>query len=309
MEKKALCRTSSQKKNRFKMAFHYLLLLLPALSLARIDVKIQGDFSEIDKTVNIEFTGTDKNVLSETERKTFDLDEDTLMMNTLKFFGKRPDNVYIRSPTPFGDLYKTYNWEEVVRTLTPMQGRVLNITSETITVASQNFENNDSKPKTFNLGLTKHLENTVSSLWTKDGDLTVNNGINYSIRLGNATISYTSLWGLNTEKSTTMLMGSNDMQLILLPGQKVTTELLATKFTITLEMEYTATIAGTVAVNYKDSFKDHHFWALDVDEMMSDSGMASTAKSKETIDIVFHMNPDIVVFDTMTREPMTDLIM
>ncbi|CAG5059951.1 unnamed protein product [Parnassius apollo] len=290
------------------MAFRFLLLLFPALALARIDVEILGEFHGNDKTVNINYSGSDTSVISEEERNTFMLSEDTLKNSALNFFGNRPDNVYLRSPTPWGDLYKTYNWEEVSRTLKPKLGRILNVSAETQTIASQTFENKETKPTTFNVGLSKHLENTVSSFWIKDGELTINKGINYDIKFGNTTITYTSLWGLNTEKSMTTLIGLNNLEMVLQPGQSVTTELIVTKLTATLEMEYAAFLSGTVAANYHEAFKEHHFWALDVNEMMAANEMANMSMSKETIDIIFYSNPKMVVVDTKTGVEINDIM-
>ncbi|XP_014362580.2 spherulin-2A [Papilio machaon] len=285
------------------------LLLFPALSLARIDVKIFGLYDGIEKTVVIDFNGSDTSVISDIEEKTFHLDEDTLKMSAQKFFGDTPSDVFLRSPTPFGDLYKTYNWEEVKRTMKPKNGRILNITNEMRTIMSKNFVNTETKPTTFNIGLKKHLENTVSSFWTKNGDLTINKGINYAIYLGNETMTYTSLWGLNTEKSVTTVFGSDDVQISLLPGQSVTTELRAMKLNLAIEMEYTTSLSGSIATNYMQSYKDHHYWALDIEELMSTNGLSNEVTSTETIEVTFYTNPQIIVFDTKTGEKMTDLIM
>ncbi|XP_013145402.1 PREDICTED: spherulin-2A-like [Papilio polytes] len=290
-------------------SYLYFLLLFPALSLARIDVKIFGLYDGIEKTVVIDFNGSDTEVISETEEKTFHLNEDRLKMSAENFFGNKPSDVFLHSPTPFGDLYQTYNWDEVKRTMKPKNGRILNITNEMRTIMSKNFVNTETKPITFNIGLKKHLENTVSSFWTKNGDLTMNKGINYAIYLGNETVTYTSLWGLNTEKSVTTVIGSDDMQISLLPGQSVTTELRAMQLNLAIEMEYMTSLSGSVATNYMEGYKGHHYWALDVDELMAANGIKNEVMSTETIEMIFYTNPQMVVFDTKTGEKMTDLIL
>lgn len=290
-------------------SYLYFLLLFPALSLARIDVKIFGLYDGIEKTVVIDFNGSDTEVISETEEKTFHLNEDRLKMSAENFFGNKPSDVFLHSPTPFGDLYQTYNWDEVKRTMKPKNGRILNITNEMRTIMSKNFMNTETKPITFNIGLKKHLENTVSSFWTKNGDLTMNKGINYAIYLGNETVTYTSLWGLNTEKSVTTVIGSDDMQISLLPGQSVTTELRVMQLNLAIEMEYMTSLSGSVATNYMQGYKGHHYWALDVDELMAANGMKNEVMSTETIEMIFYTNPQMVVLDTKTGEKMTDLIL
>ncbi|XP_059047962.1 spherulin-2A-like [Achroia grisella] len=283
----------------------YLLLLLPGLALASIDVQVSGKFNADDpSSMKVYTSGNQVGIITDTERNTFGLNDNSLKNAVDAYFGKRPDDAYLRSPTPWGDLYKTYGWDQVTRTLVPRNGKILGISSKPTIVMEQVFENNSSKPAVFNVGISQTVENTVTSSWSKGGDLSIGQEINYGFDIevanggGTTSLSYTSSWGENTEKSESITVGaSSAMEITLQPGQAVIAQLQATRGSIQVEVEYDASLAGQSAVNYADTYKGHHFWALGIRSVMSSGGLSNSKVSKEVINIGFYSNSKVVVHD------------
>ncbi|XP_073965878.1 U-megalopygitoxin(8)-Mo12-like [Choristoneura fumiferana] len=286
------------------MALMYLLLLLPALALARIQVGVTGTYEEPASDMNVNYSGDQIDIISDKERDSFGLSDSKVKDGVKNYFGERPDDAYLRSPTPWGDLYQSNGWSQVARTLTPRSGKILSINSKPLIVMRQVFENNSTKEATFNVAITTAVDNTVSSSWSKSGELTVSQEINYGFDIelvnmgGSTTFSYTSGWGQNTEKIQSVTIGTTSaLEILLKPGESVVAELHATKAVVEVEVEYEASLDGAVAVNYSDRYKDHYFWALGINPVMSSAGLQQTIVSKEVIEIDFYAQSKVVVRD------------
>ncbi|XP_061724971.1 spherulin-2A-like [Cydia pomonella] len=296
------------------MAFRFLLLVLPTLVHACINVEVSGQFENENSDMKVHYSGIQMDIISDQERSSFSLGDNNLKNAVNAYFGRRPDDAFLKSPTPWGDLYRTYNWNQVARTLVPKSGKVLKITSQPLIVMQQVFENNSTMPATFNVGISHTVENRVSSHWTKSGELSVGQEISYGIDIkvanlgGSTTFSYTSAWGIGAEKSEAMTIGAtSSMEVLLQPGQSVTTELHATKGTIQIEMEYLASLSGAVAVNYDDVHRGHHYWALPVQAVMSHGGLKNEIMSREIIEIGFYSQSKVVVRDRKNHTKMMEV--
>lgn len=296
------------------MAFKYVLLVLPALVLAKIDVELSGEYKEDNSNLKVYYSGSEVGVISDTERQTFGLNDDNLKSAVRAYFGSRPSDAYLRSPTPWGDLYQSYGWNQVIRTLIPRSGKILKISSQPVMVLRQDFQNNSTKPATFNVGISQAVENTVSSSWSKGGELSVDQEINYGFDIevvnvgGSTSFSFSSSWGRNTEKSKTVTVGaSSALEILLQPGQSVTAQLQATRGTIQIEMEYEASLSGATAVNYADGYRGHHFWSLDVQGVMASAELSNRKISREVIEIDFYTNSRVVVQDKTHGTKLVDV--
>lgn len=215
------------------------------------------------------------------------------------FFGKRPDDAYLRSPTPWGDLYQTFGWPETRRTLRPISAKVLSITSQPTVLTQKIIENNSSKPVVFNVGSSQSVSNTAGSKWLTNEPLTMDQ-ISYEFDLAfagrSASFSYANAWGIDANKAEVVTLGS-DMEVLLLPQQSVVTELRATRAIVRIQVVYKATVAGKIAVSYNETFKGHQFWDFDVSSVMKAVDLRNGLVSKEVISIAFYSRARIVVHD------------
>ncbi|GKX42116.1 hypothetical protein SOASR015_11500 [Pectobacterium carotovorum subsp. carotovorum] len=248
--------------------------------------------------------GNDIAIISDTERDTFQLNDRQLKRAVGVYFGKEPNDAYLRSPTPWGDLYKKYGWQQVSRTLRPVRTRVINQSSAPVIVMEQSFKNESSVAATFHVKISQNVQNTVKSSWSTGGKLTVGQKINYGVKFpalsigGETSISYEQSWGIGGEKSQTVTLGTESgVQVLLQPGQEIIAELVASRGAMKVQVDYSASLSGQSAVNYNPPYKGHHFWGLNIISIMSDSKISNSITSSETIDIGFYANSRIVIRD------------
>lgn len=290
------------------MAFKLLtLLLLVPVIYARIEVQINASSNEADSSINL--SGSNVDIISDQERNTFQLSDSNLKNAVRDYFGSRPDDAYVKSPTPWGDLYQTYGWSQVSRSLTPQRARILEITSQPTIVLTQVLKNNSSKTATFSAKIQQDVENTVSSTWEKGGSLSVDQEIKYGFDIkvfevsGKTSFSYTSNWGQSVSKSESVTVGSESgVTITLEPNQSVTAELYATKGTMKIQVDYEATLSGSTAVNYAKTYKGHHFWALGINAVMSAGGLPRSVKSSEVISLGYYTDSRVVIRDSKTSK-------
>lgn len=106
------------------MSKYLLVFFIPAI-FTRISIKIRTGETEADSS--IQFTGENMEIISDKERKTFGIEDQGLKKAVEALAGQRPHDVYVKSPTPWNDVYHRFNWDQVQRTLRPVRSRVLGI--------------------------------------------------------------------------------------------------------------------------------------------------------------------------------------
>ncbi|XP_026743579.1 spherulin-2A-like [Trichoplusia ni] len=295
----------------------FAFLLLPALVFAKIEVDITASDDEAQRQVHV--SGSNVDIISDLEIDTFRLSEDNLKSAVRAYFGSEPDDVFVKSPTPWGDLYITNEWKQVTRVLKPVRATILSVVSKPMLVMSHEFNNTSSKQATYEARMRQEVENTVVSTWERSGEIAASNYIKYGLDMkamavaGQATISYVSRWGENVMKSQTVSVGSETAVTVTLePNQKVTAKLYATRVSMKVQINYEASLLGSVAVNYADAYKGHHFWSFDINKVLAAGDMSRSINSSEVIETGFYADSKVVIHDAITDEvlytlPLTNL--
>ncbi|MBB5863671.1 follicular epithelium yolk protein subunit [Xanthomonas sp. 3058] len=249
-------------------------------------------------------TGTIQHVISDAERTAFNIQDAALKSAIATYFGEAPDDAYVCSPTPWGDLYQTYGWPQVQTLFSVVSATVLGVTSEPAVVASQIFENFSSVPADFNCGITQEVSVTTESNWSETSTVEVGQTISYDISFlgsgagGETSLSYSQSWEKGGSESQSVTLGtSSGITVTLQPNQSVEAELTASRGKLTVQIVYQLTLSGYTAINYGDTYKDHHFWALDINAVMAAAGSPTSITTTETIEIDFYANSKIVLKD------------
>ncbi|MGE8064507.1 hypothetical protein [Pseudomonas sp. NPDC089569] len=243
-------------------------------------------------------------VISDAERETFGINDERLKDCVNKYFGRAPNGVYLKSPTPGKDLYTIYGWPEVKRVMKVQSAEVLGITSEPVIVKSQDFVNNSSRPATFDVAITDSVAQSISSSWRTGGKFKVEQKFVYKVGFlgseagGESTISYQQSWGIGGEQSRRVSVGSNaDVKVQLEPGERVTATLSASRGVMKVRVRYVACLEGIIALNYDPTHRDHHFWGLDIGAVMAVGGVSNAVTSTEDIEIGYYANSRIELKD------------
>lgn len=268
-----------------------------------IDVKIVAGPDQGSSSAEV--SGSIQHIITPEERVTFGLSDTQLKNAVGKYFGKNPKDAYLSSPTPWGDLYKTYGWEQVSVVLVPVKAEILGITSNPTIIKTQEFVNSSSVTATFNVGISETLSNTSTSSWSTGGTLSVEEKISFSVTIegiasvgGEYRMAYDQSWGIGGKESKEVSVGSTQgLTVELKPGESVVSELTASRGEMNVLVYYDAYLKGYAAVNYDPTFKDHHFWALPISEVMSAAGISNSVKSNQTISIGYYSNGQVELKD------------
>lgn len=252
--------------------------------------------------------GNQVSLISNEERNTFQLSDSQLKRAVERDFGRSPLDAFLRETTQWGGLYGRFGWQEVTRTLRPIDLRILNQTTTPSIIMTQDFVNASSVSAIFNASISQSVENTVTTSWSTGGTLSVGASIEVGVSFmgiggtASSSISYEQSWGIGGETSTSVVLGSSSgLQVTLEPGQAVTAELVATRGTMSVDVIYAASLNGHCAVNYNPPYQGHHFWGLPIARIMSNSGINNLLRTTQRLDIGFYANSSIIIRDKKTQ--------
>jgi hypothetical protein len=242
-------------------------------------------------------TGSVQHVITSQERATFGLTDEALKAAVNKYAGKEPNNVYLVSPTPWGDLYKTYGWEQVQTVLTVVGAELLGVTSEPIAVKTEQLRNNSPHKATFRADLSQMYKNTTTHTWQTGGQFSIEQKFTYNVQFlragggGETSFSYEQSWGIGGQQAkSTQVTSSGGVTVDLEPGKAVLAELTASKGTMRVRIRYNAYLTGLLAVNYDPTYQGHHFWAYPIGDILSSGGISNSNQSSEEITIDYYFD-------------------
>lgn len=125
---------------------------------------------------------------------------------------------------------------------------------------------------------------------------------------GNATFAFNARWGESFVKSQKVTVGSETgLEIVLQPNQALIAELYATRGSLSVQVDYVASLSGLVAVNYEEGYKDHHFWSIDINKVLDAGSLDKTVLSTEVIDFGFYVSSKVDLRDVNTQKVLSTL--
>lgn len=267
-----------------------------------IEISVKAGSDAATSSVNA--SGSVQHIITDKERTTFGIQDGGLKDAVDKYFGKRPNDAYLHSPTPWDDLYKTYGWPEVQTVLVVQSATIRGITSEPVIVATKTFTNSSSKKATFDASISDQVTNTVESNWSETDTIEVGQKFIYNVSFlgagggGETSMSYSHSWGQGGSESKSITVGSSSgVQVELEPGESVEAVLTASRGVMKVRVVYRAYLTGDTAINYNPRYKDHHFWALGIGGVMGAASLPTTREYTEDMEIGYYSNSKIELRD------------
>jgi hypothetical protein len=267
-------------------------------------INISVTAGQDQKSSSATASGSIQHIITDVERSTFQLSDSQLKNAINAYFGKAPNDAFLHSPTPWNDLYKTYNWQQVQMVLVAQNAEILGITSNAEIVKNQELTNQSSKTATFNVSISDSVEDTATSSWSTGGTLSVDQTINYDLKFlgtgvgGSTSLSYSQSWGVGGEHSQAVTVGSEaGVSVVLEAGESVVAELSASRGVMKVRVHYLAYLMGQSAVNYDPTYKGHHFYALDMNNIMQAAKISNAIVSTEDIEIGYYSNSKVLIKD------------
>ncbi|KAJ8706000.1 hypothetical protein PYW07_010777 [Mythimna separata] len=281
-----------------------MLVLIFKIVVANIEIDLELDEKQ---NLQITYSGDETDLVTDKDREAFDIEDHKLKDAVGSCLGRRPNDAYVKSPTPWGDLYKRYKWEEVKRVLSIKSAKLKKMTKIPIIVMTEDFQNSSNRTITVNAGISHEVQNTITSSWSKDSSIAVSQAFEFGINLGvveaseTTTFSFTQSWGVSETKSKTEVVGATSgMSVELKPGEAVTVILSATEGNLEVEVEHMATLIGTVAVNYNPTYQGHHFKDVPIDQVMSSGGIKNEVITNELIQFGYYVDAKLRVYNKNT---------
>ena len=254
------------------------------------------------ETSSIQASGSIVHTITESEQKIFGLSDSGLKSAVNSYFGKSPNDAYLHSPTPWGDLYKTYGWPQVQTRLDVISAKVIKITSEPVGLASREFTNNGLVPARFSADLSDSVTETTETSWSKTYGFEVGQTISYGVEFsgvnigGETSMSYSEDFGVGgSESQEVSVSATSGVSFELQPKQSATVNLSASRGTLQVQITYKVSLTGDTAVNYNPTYKGHHFWALPINSVMEAASLQTSYEITETIDVGYYANGKITV--------------
>lgn len=280
-----------------------LLCLLPVIVHARMTIDIHAS-QTVPATV-ITTKGSSQKVITPKDIGAFQLTTSILKKGVYKLTGeqkRQSTHVFIRSPTPWHDLYTTYGWKQVNTVVKPIKTTIINIKKETDVILNQKAVYGGPEPSEHKVTLPTKVENNVTIYWNKDtkpfkGDIEYN--INFD-GIGNTTkFKMNSTWNTNLLERNVGVVSPSVVELRLEPQQNSSVTLTATKVSVNLEVEFIAILDGTVVANFEEAINGHHFFAYDVGSVAQAANFSDTIATKVNIGIEFYTDSKVSVDDIL----------
>ena len=145
--------------------------------------------------------GEDVHVITDDEIQMFGLNEKNLKSAVDAELGKAPSDAFVRSPTPWDDLYKRYSWKQVHFHLKPVRAQILSVRTNPVIVKKQRFSNNSGKKATYGVSISTAVSNTVSSSWSQSNSVAVSYGVEITAEVAgsgaavSSGIEFSTEWG------------------------------------------------------------------------------------------------------------------
>lgn len=281
---------------------------LPATAGAQIKVNIVAGTTKAESSIKA--SGSVQHVITDKERGSFGINDDALKGAVDAYFGKRPNDAYVKSPTPWGDLYKKYDWPQVQTVLVVTGAEITSISSNPEIVAHQTFTNTSKVAGTFNCGISVSKETTAESNWSTTNTIEVGQKFEYGVSFiaevkGETSLTYSHSWGEGGSKSESVIVGSDSgVSVELQPGESVKATLTSSRGELKARVTYEAHLIGDAAVNYNPTHKGHHFWGLNIDGIMNSKGIKNSMKYTEDITVGFYTDSTIEITNTVTNKKM-----
>ena len=267
-----------------------------------LGLNIQITTGTTTQASSVSVTGSVSHVITYSERQLFGITDAPLKNAVGRFFGKNPNDAYVRSPTSRKDLYQTYNWDQVTTVLTVTSATITGVTSQSSIVAQKSFVNDSPYNANFNAAIQESVTNTVGTTWSQtfgfNFEQTFRYEVGYSgIKLGGETkYGFSAQFGSGSSHSTAVQIGSSSsVEVQLGPKQTVEAILIATRSVLKARITYTASLTGFAAVHYKRKHKGHRIWALPIDKVMSAGGLSNARQITEYIEIAYYSNGKVLL--------------
>ncbi|XP_026484159.2 uncharacterized protein LOC113392096 [Vanessa tameamea] len=280
--------------------FVYILYYVQCRAEININVKVASNKGGSAVTSN----GSDVKLVTEKEVKLYNITDYNLNRGLRIELGKAPDDIFLKDPTTYGNLFSKYKWNEIHRKLYVKSAEIIDIVNESVELKSRNYINNTTRKAKIKVNLHEPVETIISSFWDKNG---FHDDIYYNITIDHykTKLIYKNKWMDNNFKTKKSIFGMSNVGFInIAPGYTVTTKLTAKRTVILVKVIYTSSLIGSLVINYAHVYGKYHFYAPNISKIMKAAKLNNEIIITEAIEIKCYTDPVIDVIDNTTGKKM-----
>lgn len=279
-----------------KIISKLIVLVLPVLCSAKIIIKINVA-SKIERA-SVKFYGQDNKVVTDEDVKTFNITKENLNIGMRVELGKVPQDIFLKDPTPYENLYEYFEWPEIKRNMRIKKAKILEIINEKVTLATYEHINNTTDPIESRINFVDSTELTSFSTWSHYGLPVDEMFYDINLNVNHLKFKYENKWRSNNISSFDLSFGITKEELIKIKsGQLVTSELTALKTIFLVQMDYEAKIIGSFIADYDPLYGKYHFYAPTAANIMRAAKLKNYIKTTELIEIRCFLDPKLRIFD------------
>lgn len=271
------------------------IMAIPILCSAKIKIDIKTDSYYED--VRIKFSGYDSKLVTDKEIALFNITKNNLLKGVRVELGRYPENIFLKDPTPYKNLFKRFKWQEVRRHLKITKTKVLQIVNENAVVNVHEHINTASHSINYTGDVFQRVENTILSLWSKYGLPEDDIFYDIEVKFHNKIHKYENKWRNDSVKTVNSDFGLKKEGFIeIMPDQTILSNLTGLKTIILIEVEYTAKLTGSIIADYEALYGKYHFYAPTIAKIMTAANLFNEVKTTEWIEIRCYTEPYLRIF-------------
>jgi hypothetical protein len=233
-----------------------------------------------------------KNVISDEEIVLFNLQDQQLKEAIGSYFGKKPNDAYLKSPTPWGDLYEQYHWNQVERVSTIINPQIVIINVEEIVLKSQNFTNLSDSFQYIDIGYSIQTNYEVIFHWNNAAKVMIENPISFSIDYDLYQSVDTAIFNVtynqtNGYQYSRTIGATGEIQHSISPNESIIVDLVVNKYHMIAQFDIESHLIGFTVANYNPTYRDYHFWGFEIGQVMSARGIKNNITSTIQVELIY----------------------
>lgn len=254
--------------------------------------------------------GQDEHVITDAEQRSLGLGEAVLKSAIEEHLGRRPNDVFLHSPTPWGDLYQTYGWPEVKVTVATVHTEVAGIEKLPTVAAYTNFINHDNFRTKVGGDVSATIFHNVATRWhdSRTEGSTVKIGASFKVLGlgGDLSVDFKSEHTFGKDDTTTAGDShtyADKVERELDPGGSFEARITVTRWELKGRVRYRVSLSGAVAVNYDVPQAGHHFHAVDIATVMAKAGLQSSFEITSDVTIGYFTEGHVEILPSRKPAP------
>ncbi|XP_021967588.1 hydralysin [Folsomia candida] len=208
-----------------------ITLFLSTLWLASFTSPCRGNFAVRISPTSSTISGSHQLVITSELRRQFGIPNDSDLKNGVRIdFGKTPNDAFVKSRTPWNDLYSTYGWQQVTSKMTGQLGSSFTERETRSVIATNDYDNESNQNVTIREILSHVIYDPVETTWSGEVGLSASHDFNIDVLFmkGSASLSFTTKIGYSNKKTSASTVGSStEVELVLRPKSSVTVEIVS----------------------------------------------------------------------------------